>query len=504
MVLLDSVTDTSPQKVEPMDGALRFVGTPDPDGSADRAVPLAVDLDGTLTGTNLFLESLFVLAKAKPLLLLLLPIWFAQGLARLKRRLADRFRPDIRTLPYDREFIAYLQAQKRAGRTLILVTGADESLAHAVAAELGLFDRVIASDGITNLNGRAKRDRLLAEFGDKGFDYAGHDRCDRVVWAIARKAILVRPSARLSDAQSKISVIERLFPRHEPKASVYMQALRLHHWTKNALVFVPLIFFHRLFDIAALAQAVLAFLAFSLCASSIYLLNDLTDLPEDRRHPHKRHRMLASGQLAVGRAVALIPLLLSGAFIISLTQPPLFLGILAVYCGLMVVYCLRLRAIAMIDALAIAAGYTLRVAGGSAAAGLEISAWMVVSVTLFFFGLTLLKRYAELMTMQRLPNAAARARGYPVRDRSRIALFGCSSNYLALLIYAFHVRTELLASPWHEAVWFIWVLLSYWVAHIWLMAGQGRIVADPVAFTLRDRGSQIVGVLFAIAVLVTA
>jgi hypothetical protein len=127
---------------------------------------------------------------------------------------------------------------------------------------------------------------------------------------------------------------------------------------------------------------------------------------------------------------------------------------------------------------------------------------MVVSVTLFFFGLTLLKRYAELTTMQRLPDAAAR--GYPVRDRSRIALFGCSSNYLALLIFAFHVRTELFASQWHESIWFVWVLLSYWVAHIWLMAGQGRIVADPVAFTLRDRRSQLVGVLFAIAVLVTA
>jgi 4-hydroxybenzoate polyprenyltransferase len=499
-----SVPDTIPRKAEPMNGALHIAGAPGPDASVDRAVPLAVDLDGTLAGTNLLLESLFVLAKAKPLLLLLLPIWLAQGLARLKRRLADRFRPDIETLPYDREFVTYLQAQKQAGRTLILVTGEDEGLAHAVAAKLGLFDRVIASDGVTNLNARAKRDRLLAEFGDKGFDYAGHDRHDRVVWAVARRAVLVRSSARLSDAQSKISIIDRLFPGHEPEARVYAQALRLHHWIKNALVFVPLMFFHRLFDIAALAHAALAFLAFCLCASSIYLLNDLTDLPEDRRHPHKRHRMLASGQLTVGRAVALMPLLLSGAFIISLTQPPLFLGILAFYCVLMVAYCLRLRAIAMIDALAVAAGYTLRVAGGSAAVGLEISTWMVVSVTLFFFGLTLLKRFAELMTMQKLPDAVARARGYPVKDSSRIALFGCSSNYLALLIFAFHVRTELLTAPWHEAVWFVWVLLSYWVAHMWLMAGQGRIVADPVAFTLRDRGSQLVGVLFAIAVLVTA
>jgi 4-hydroxybenzoate polyprenyltransferase len=354
------------------------------------------------------------------------------------------------------------------------------------------------------LDGRAKRDRLLVEFGDKGFDYAGHDRHDHVVWEAARRAVLVRPSARLRDAQSKISAIGRVFADHKPNMNVYAQALRLHHWTKNALVFVPLIVFHRLFDIAALAHVVLAFLAFSLCASSIYLLNDLTDLPDDRRHSHKRHRMLASGQLPVGRAVVLMPLLLSGAFIISLTQPLPFLGILALYYGLMVAYCLRLRAIAMIDALAVAAGYTLRVAGGSAAVGLGISAWMVASFTLFFFGLTLLKRYAELITMDAPRDAATRARGYPVKDRSRIAVFGCASNYLALLIFGFHGQAELLASPRHEAVWFVWVLLSYWVAHIWLMAKQGRIAADPVVFTLKDRGSQVVGGLVAIAVLVTA
>ncbi len=468
----------------------------------EHSVPLAVDLDGTLIGTDLLLESLFVLAKTKPLQLLMLPIWLAQGVARLKRRLADRFTPDIQTLPYDREFIAYLQAEKHAGRTLILATGADERLANAVAAEIGLFDAVIASDGITNLNGQAKCDRLVAAFGEKGFDYAGHDRRDRVVWDAARKAILVRPSAKLHVAQSKISDIDRVFADGEPSPDVYAHALRLHHWTKNMLVFVPLIVAHRLYDVAALTHAALAFLAFSLCASSIYLLNDLTDLPDDRRHPQKRHRMLASGQLPVGRAVALIPLLLSVAFAMSLTQPWLFLGILALYCLLMLAYCLRLRALAVIDALAVATGYSLRVVGGSAAVGLEISVWLVAFCTLFFFGLTLLKRYAELVAMQALPNA--QARGYLVQDRSRIAVFGCSSGYLALLIFAFNGQVEEFAAPQREAVWLLWFLLMYWVTHMWLMAGRGKIAGDPVVFTLKDRASQIVGVFVAIAMLVTA
>jgi len=467
------------------------------------SVPIAVDLDETLISTDSLLESLFVLAKRKPLELLRLPAWLAQGRARFKHLLAEAAMPDVHTLPYDREFVAWLRTEKQNGRSLILVTGADAALANNVAAELGLFDRVIASDGTTNLSGDGKRQRLVAEFGEKGFDYAGHGRCDRPIWRAARKSILVRPSPGLLKTEVKLSDVDRIFDDSPPSLDIYLHAIRVHHWTKNALVFVPTIAAQQLYSIASLAHGCLTFLAFSLAASCIYLLNDLTDLPDDRLHPQKSQRMLASGQLSAVRAVALIPALLLAALALGLIQSWSLLAILGLYWGLMTLYCLKLRAIAVVDALAVAFGYSLRVTGGAVAVGVPLSIWLVMFCILFFFSLTLLKRYAELITMHSLMGAAGQARAYLVQDRHRIALFGCASGYVALLVFGFYIvdlndeRYSRLA-----LLWIIWALLLYWVTYLWLMAGRKKIIGDPVAFALRDRVTRIVGLLALVTVLV--
>ena len=487
-----------------MSSALREISPEKQDDGSERSVPLVVDLDGTLISTDLLLESLFLLAKRKPIRLFMLPVWLAQGLARFKRHVAKEVVPDAHMLPFDQEFLAYLRVEKQAGRTLILATGSDENLANDVAAEVGLFDDVIASDGVTNLTGERKRERLVAEFGEKGFDYAGRGYRDRAVWGSARKAILVHPTARLQDGQSKTSEIDRVFGNDAPSLNVYAHALRIHHWTKNVLVFAPLIAANQFYDVVSLARVMVAFVAFSLCASSIYLLNDLMDLPEDRLHPHKKHRMLASGQLSVGRAVALIPLLLLPGFAIGLSLSWAFDGVLGLYCSLMFAYCLRLRGVAVVDALVVAVGYSLRIVAGSVAVGLAVSVWLVVFCVLFFFGLTLLKRYAELVTMHSLHGVKGKARAYLVQDRNRIVVFGCSSGYSSMLIFAFFIDGARWAFSRHEAIWLVWVLLLYWVTHMWLMAGRGRISGDPVAFALRDRVSRIVGVIAAITVLIAA
>jgi 4-hydroxybenzoate polyprenyltransferase len=467
------------------------------------SVPLAVDLDGALISTDSLLESLFILARRKPLRLLRLPGWLAQGAARFKHLLANEVMPDVHTLPYDREFLAWLRMEKQKGRLLILVTGADEALAHEVATQVGLFDAVIASDGNTNLSGDHKRERLVAEFGEKGFDYAGHGYRDRSVWRAARKAVLVRPTSRLLNAESKTSEIDRVFDDSVPGLNVYLHAVRLHHWTKNFLVFVPMIAAHQLYSITSLAHIILTFLAFSLATSTVYLLNDLMDLPDDRLHPHKSQRMLASGQLSAVRAVVLMPMLLLSAFAVGLTQPFALLGVLGIYCGLMTAYCLQLRGIAVVDALTVAAGYSLRVVAGSVALGLAISGSLVIFCILFFFGLTLLKRYAELITMHSLVGATGQARAYLVQDRHRIAVFGCASAYMALLVFGFYIiDLGQQAHPRQELIWIVWMLLLYWVTYMWLMAGRGRIVGDPVAFALRDRVSQIVATLALVTVLI--
>lgn len=466
------------------------------------ALPLVVALEGGLVPTDLVVESLFILAKTRPLDMAKLPFWLVEGRARLKQRLARRAVPEIRTLPYRRDVIAYLAAERRAGRRLILATAADELVAQAVARDVGLFDTVLASDGTSNLDAERMRERLVAEFGAEGFDYLGKGRRDRAVWRAASKVILVHPSPRLREAAARTSKLERVFEDEASPRDTYWHALRVDHWTKNLLLFVPLLASHRFYDLRLLSHALVAFLAFSLCASSIYLLNDLVDLPHDRAHPHKKHRMLASGQLSIARAVALIPLLLFAAVALGLTQPLAFLGVIGAYSLLMLAYCLRLRDVVVLDIVTLAAGYALRVLAGAAATNLAAPPWLLASCLLFFAGLALLKRYAELVAMQALPGTEVQAHAYRGRHDRLVALFGCASGYLAVFVLALHTAVEPHFDARTGLVWIVLLLLGYWVTHMWLMAKRGLISNDPVGFALRDPVSRAVAVATATSLLV--
>src|ERR1035438_8317267 len=184
--------------------------------------PLVVDLDGTLVKTDLVIESLFALLRKEPRCLFLLPVWLAHGKAWLKHEVARRVSPDVVTLPWRTELIEDLRRQRSEGRSLVLATGSDVRIARQAAEHLKLFDLVLASDGITNLCGEAKRRCLVNRFGEKAFDYAaGGGRADRAVWKSARNAVLTAPEAQ--------------------GAANRLKALRPQHWLKNLLVFVPLI-----------------------------------------------------------------------------------------------------------------------------------------------------------------------------------------------------------------------------------------------------------------------
>lgn len=468
----------------------------------ERPVPLVVTLEGGLVATDLLIECLFLLAKEKPLEVLRMPWWLAQGRARFKQHLAREVVPDVHTLPYNRDLLAYLEVEKRAGRCLVLASAMDEAVAHRIVREIGLFDVVLASDGSTDLSGEQMRKRLVAEFGAEGFDYADHSGRDRAIWGAARKVILIRPSPHLRAIAAKMSKIERVFGEDRPGLEVYRHALRVDHWVKSVLVFVPLLVAHRLYDIGLLTHALLASVAFSLCASSVYLLNDMMDLAHDRAHPYKQHRMLASGQLSVESAVRLIPLLLCAASVLGATQSLGFLGVMGAYLFLMVAYSLKLRDVFILDVLTLATGYALRVVAGAVAAKLEAPGWLLLSCILFFAGLAFLKRYAELLTMRALQGEEARARAYTADQSRMVALIGCSSGYLAVLVLALHTGSGGPLNVQSAAVWIVLLLLVYWITHIWRMAHRGRIANDPVVFTLRDRTSLVVAVLMAVAVLI--
>jgi len=472
----------------------------------ERPVPLVVDLDETLVRTDLLVESLFVLAKRSPLRLLLVPLWLAKGKACLKRRLAQEARPDVTTLPYRQSLLSRLEAEKRRGTPLVMATAADAILADEVARHLALFDAVLASDGTVNLARERKRDRLVGEFGPQGFDYVGSGRSDRALWNAARKAVVVHTSPGLAARVTKLTEVEEILDGDRPGPSVYLTAIRPHQWLKNALVFVPLLATHRVYDVDLLWQGLLAFVAFSLCASSAYVLNDLLDLPSDRHHPRKRNRPFASGQLPLVHGLALAPLLLLVGLALGALLGPLLLGILALYYALTMSYSLGLKDVVILDVLALAGLYTLRVMAGSAAFDIPPSAWLLAFCVFLFFSLAMIKRYAELVAMRAIEGAKAHARAYLLEDSELLAALGAASGYLSVLVLALYITSDAMHDPdvRYQLIWLVCVLLLYGISYMWLMAHRGRMHDDPLVFALRDRVSQIVIALMAVTLLIAA
>jgi 4-hydroxybenzoate polyprenyltransferase len=464
-----------------------------PGGKRRPEPPLVVDLDGTLIRSDLLIESMLLLAKQKPLRLLASIFWLSRGRACFKHRLAQEAEPDITTLPYDETLIAYLRSEKEKGRKIILATGADRDLAGKVADHLGLFDRILASNGVINLSGAVKRDRLVHEYQLQGFDYMGDGRRDGVVREAARVAVSPADGETIRQANGSAQTTN-----HPQGHHASLRALRPQQWLKNLLVFVPLILAHRLEDFDLLLRAVVAFAAFILCASGGYLFNDLLDLPGDRHHPQKKFRPLAAGELQPMHALVLMLALPAvGAALALFLLPGRFFIALMAYYVTTVTYSLRLKDIVVLDVWILAGLYTLRALAGALAIRLSLSAWILAFFIFLFFSLALVKRYAELMTMNVVDGPGAHARAYLFEDRELLGGLGVASGIAAVLTLGIHIASRNAGADWLQFAWADCALLLYAVAYLWLMAHRGRIVDDPLAFALNDRTSRILIVLLA-------
>ena len=269
--------------------------------------PLCVDLDGTLVKTDTFAQALLLLIRTRPAALFSIPGWAAGGLAAFKRRIAQEIQLDPAALPYHSELLAFLKSEKAKGRELLLVTASDAIPAQAIAAHLGLFSDVMASDGVINLKAARKRDTLIARFGAKGFDYAGNATDDLAVWEAAAGIIAVNPCAPVRRALKNRSA--QIFENRPAKMKSWLKALRVQQWSKNILVFLPMLLAHELTTPSLYVKAVQAFFAFSFAASAIYVINDLMDLHADQHHPRKQRRPFAAGNLSLLAAAAAVLIL---------------------------------------------------------------------------------------------------------------------------------------------------------------------------------------------------
>jgi 4-hydroxybenzoate polyprenyltransferase len=463
-------------------------------------VPLCVDLDGTLIHSDLLVESAFALLRRNPFHLASFLYWLAFGRARLKREIARRVSLDVERLPYDERVLAWLRAD--AQRPRLLCTASDQRLADDVATHVGGFDEVLASDGVRNLGGRRKAALLRARYGERGFDYAGNAATDLNVWRHARHAIVANAPARLVRRVRAAHSVARVFERRPGRMHAWVRALRIHQWSKNLLLFVPLLAAHRVLDTAALAATLVGFLAFSLCASAAYIVNDLIDLDADRRHPRKRLRPFAAGTLPLSAGLLTAPLFALAAIALSMLLPTGFLPVLLAYGATTLAYSFLLKRIAVLDVLTLAALYTLRIIAGGEAIPVAISSWLLAFSMCLFLGLALVKRYAEVERVVAEAGTRLAGRGYHVVHRMPILLAGVVSSALSVVVLAFYIDStksaQLYTSP--HLLWLLTPLLAFWLARVWRIARAGRMHDDPVVFALTDRVS--LGVLAAFALVV--
>lgn len=279
-----------------------------------------------------------------------------------------------------------------------------------------------------------------------------------------------------------------------------IKSMRPKQWTKNVFVWAALVFDRKLFQTQYLLPTLAGFAVFCLLSSAVYLINDLVDIEQDRQHPVKRNRPLASGQLhksvAVIAAILIIALCVPAAFALNAA----FGVISLVYLGLMVVYSFYLKNHVIVDVMTIAAGFVLRVAGGVALVNVErFSPWLYICMTLLALFLGFSKRRHELALLaENANNHRAILDQYSLQFLDEMINVVASSTVIAYSLYTFFApnvpanHTMMLTIPF-----VLYGIFRYlYLIHIKQEGGS------PEELLLKDKPFFLNVVLFGVAVII--
>jgi len=466
--------------------------------------PIFVDLDGTLIRSDLLWESLFLTARQQPATLWKVFGWAAAGKARLKAELARNIDFDPALLPYRPEVVEALRVAKGEGRRIVLATGANERLAHAVADHLGLFDDVMASCDAINLTASRKLERIAGECDERGFEYYGNSHEDVCLLDAATEATVVAPD-RAAGRWQRATGSNLIAESGLGRAKAALKAMRPHQWAKNVLVFVPLVLTHDFFNLGMVLAALAAFFSFSFAASSVYLVNDLLDLTADRKHKTKKNRPFASGALPIPTGLLLAGALLSTSIVIGLFLPPVYLLVLAGYMVATTAYSFFIKRMLLIDVLTLAGLYTVRIIAGAEATSIGASFWLLAFSLFFFLSLALVKRFTELQDFGIGASRTKTGRGYVSEDLETLSQAGMASGFASVMVLALYINSPEVAAHYTQPylVWPLCPILLYIIVRIWVLARREQMHDDPVVFILQDWRSQMMvaigGLMFLLA-----
>ncbi len=479
-------------------------------------VPLCVDLDGTLVKSDTLVDSVLALARHHPADLLKIPGWIGEGKAAFKRHVTSAVTLDVAHLPYNRPLEEWLRIEHGQGRAIYLATAADRVLADRVAEHLGLFAGVLASDGSTNLAGGNKLAAFRSHFGES-FCYIGNAKPDIEVLSACEAPMVANPdSALLAGLARGNVVIARTFDDRTPTVKNWLKAVRLHQWAKNTLIFVPLLLAHA-WSLATIAAAFLAFFSFGLCASATYIINDLLDIEADRRHPRKRRRPFAAGDLSAFAGIAAVVLMMCASVTLALFLPHFFASLggvhapghaisffdwLLFYTITTLAYSFYLKRKLLLDVFVLSGLYTVRILAGSAATGVVMSPWLAGFSVFFFLSLAFVKRFSELEGLRETGKAVTNGRGYFVSDLEQLRSLGTGAAYAAVVVMTLYITNPETTFLYHHTVrlWLVVPVLLLWLSQVWMLASRGHMHDDPVVWACTDKRSLLLGLLMAVII----
>lgn len=461
--------------------------------------PLFVDLEGTLVATDTLWESVLIFLRNNPLRIIRLLQWTLKGKKYFKEQIARRVSLNVASLPYRSEVVEFIEKEHSSGRTVVLATDSHRLVAEKIAEHLGVFSDILVTDPNGNLSGENKLRAIEAYTHGNSFDYLGNAMVDLPVWQVAAQAICAGGSKK---TQKRVENLAngRFIKSGENHYFLFtlLKAMRVHQWSKNLLLFIPAFMAHRIFDFHIIVQLLFAFFAFSLCASAVYILNDLLDLEADRLHPTKKDRPFAAGFLSIPRGLTIGVLLMFGGFTLGYYFLPInFPRIMVLYLILTTVYSFFLKRKAIIDVITLAGLYALRIFAGALAVKVPVSSWLLAFSLFFFLSLALMKRFSDLQLLRDNLNEQIAGRGYLATDFGIVQASGIASGYLSLLVLALYINSNhvknLYSQP--QLLWLMIPFLLYWITRMWLLTNRGEMTDDPIVFTMKDWVSILISLI---------
>lgn len=452
---------------------------------------LVVDLDGTLIRSDTTHELLVLCLRWKPHLLPLAILKLLISRSSGKRWMADLVghHIDPEHLPYEEKALDLIRAHTGNGGDVWLVSGSDDTIVQRISTHLGLFKHAMGSTPETNLTSSHKT-AYLQEKLPKGFTYAGNSNQDIAVWKASRQGYGFNAPSRAyrlkatTDEKVALQEVTRRTSRFRP----LRKAMRLHQWAKNILVFVvPGLMLANLNQQHYL-ELVAAFICFGFLASGTYLLNDLFDIPDDRQHPTKKLRQIASGNLSVPIALIAMSVMIFGSLIGAFLLNSAFGWVLFGYAITTIAYSFRLKRVPVVDVFILASLFSLRVWGGAFIVDAPPSAWLMMFIGLVFLSLALAKRFVEIRKLSTRGKVAGR--GYRVDDEAMVLAFGASTanaSVLALAVYGLLAPNRLIDNP--AIMMAIAAIVGAWFMRIWMVAVRNELNDDPVLYAVKDKVS---------------